>query len=224
VGVKAGNFSDSSEVSILWLDCMLQKKHNAIMLHKIIIIIMIIFTSSAVLGQSVISERRIEEEKRSSLQETVPPSEYSFQKETRKPSQEIDYYERLMSKPVASWNDGVQVIFELISMDEEIPDYPQRMEYLKQQDILPAVDYPLAENTPLRKGEAAYMLCKALGIKGGVHMRLFGVSQRYALREMVFEGIMVSGGVAQYVSGKELTLIFLDAVDYLSRHQEVEQE
>jgi len=70
---------------------------------------------------------------------------------------------------------------------------------------------------PLRKGQVAYMLCKALDMKGGLWLRLLGLSQRYALRELVYERVMVPGNVQDFMSGKELISTLNQAADYLAR-------
>ena len=56
----------------------------------------------------------------------------------------------------------------------------------------------------LRRGQFAYMLCKALDIKGGLTMRIIGTRERYALREVIFLGLMPDVNKAKYVNGMEV--------------------
>ncbi len=63
----------------------------------------------------------------------------------------------------------------------------------------------------LDKGRIAYLVCKTLGIKGGLTTRLFGMSERYALRALVDKKIMVKGEPVKYVSGGELLGIIFRA-------------
>lgn len=74
-----------------------------------------------------------------------------------------------------------------------------------------------ADGGPLRKGAAALLFCRVLDIHGGIWMRLFPNSERYALRELVFEGIMSAEGTGEIVTGRELVAIFVAAVDYMEK-------
>ncbi len=63
------------------------------------------------------------------------------------------------------------------------------------------------------------MFARALDIKGGIWFRLFTTSQRYALKELIFQEIMYMGNINDIVSGKELILIFTKAADYVAARQ-----
>ena len=82
-----------------------------------------------------------------------------------------------------------------------------------------AISETAAAGALLDKGTAAYMFCQALGIKGGIWMRLFGQNPRYCLRELVFEGIMQASGIDELTSGAELVDMFTRAVDYLEQNR-----
>jgi hypothetical protein len=105
----------------------------------------------------------------------------------------------------------------LLGLREELKDYSARFSFFQKKGI---ISQPIAAHlhadSPLHKGEVAVMFCRALGIKGGIWLRLFGQSQRYALRELVFEGIMYSGVVNETVSGRELAMIYANAAEYLA--------
>jgi len=70
----------------------------------------------------------------------------------------------------------------------------------------------------LRKGQLAYIIVKACGIKGGLTMRLTGVSERYALRECIFLELLERGTSGNYVSGLELLGSIGRAEKYLEEH------
>ncbi len=72
---------------------------------------------------------------------------------------------------------------------------------------------------PLRRGPTAYMFCKALKVKGGAILSLFGVSERYAVQELAFQGIMSAGNVNDIIAGDELALATMQAADYLAKIQ-----
>jgi hypothetical protein len=71
---------------------------------------------------------------------------------------------------------------------------------------------------PLRKGQLAYIIIKGCAIKGGLTMRLTGVSERYALRECTFLNLLVRGSTGNYVSGLELLGSMGRAEKYLEEH------
>ena len=74
--------------------------------------------------------------------------------------------------------------------------------------------WPTAADAPLTKGRLAYMVCQALGIKGGVTMRLFGPSQRYCLAECQYLELMTGGADYEHVTGGELVSVIDRADQY----------
>jgi len=75
----------------------------------------------------------------------------------------------------------------------------------------------------LRKGQLAYIIVMACGIKGGLTMRLTGVSERYALRECIFLQLLERGSTGNYVSGLELLGSIGRAEKYLEEHRRTSQ-
>ena len=67
---------------------------------------------------------------------------------------------------------------------------------------------------PLRRGVTAFVLLRVLDIKGGVFLRIFNESERYALKELLYEGIRSSGNVDEIISGDELASTITRAVNY----------
>ena len=60
------------------------------------------------------------------------------------------------------------------------------------------------------------MLCRALNLRGGLWIRLFGLSQRYALKELTYEGIMLPGATNEIVSGRELIFMLTQSAQYIT--------
>ena len=77
---------------------------------------------------------------------------------------------------------------------------------------------------PLRKGLFAYMLYSALDVKGGITLSLFGVSERYALKELVYQGILSSGNVKDILSGDELVTTTMRAADFIAKKNRAKRE
>ena len=189
------------------------------MKKAIFLFLFFIFLPSFLTAQKPEDERRIEEEKRQSLRSTEAER---YKGEQPSPelakSIELGYFRELVSKRIAFNSDACKALVILLGVEDYAKDFDSQIAFLKKRDIIPKkIETGLNPNEPLRKGLAAYMFCQALGIKGGFWMRLFGSSQRYALKELVYEGILLPGAVNDIVSGKELVLILTKSADYITK-------
>ena len=146
-------------------------------------------------------DRRIEEEKRRQLR----PKEAALQKRTtpepaQKPELTREMYDQYLDKEIASIGDGKDLIGQLV---EGRANLSSRIE-------------ELSDDEPLSRGTLGLMICDALDIKGGLSMRMFRWSKRYAHKELVYLGVMVSGSSREYISGKELLVTFIQAINYMT--------
>ena len=166
-----------------------------------------------------VQNRRIEEEKRADLKPTQGPvrTEAAAEAEAEVTPAGFDYFKYLIKKKTASQSDACASIAILLNIEAEHPDIGSQIAFLKEKGIIPPkMADDLNPSQPLRKGTAAALFCRALGIKGGVILRLFGVTPRYALKELVFDKIMLPGYDRDLVSGRELILILTEAANYLT--------
>jgi hypothetical protein len=153
----------------------------------------------SVFAASAEDTRGIEEDKRKSLAPTeIQQYPATAAEEPGSDKENYAYLLELYNKKLSSVADACRAISILLGKDEQF------VQKIDQQG-------------PLTKGQAAYMLCQALEIKGGLWLRLLGLNQRYALRELVYEGIMFSGSVQDFMSGRELISTLNRAADYASR-------
>ena len=74
-------------------------------------------------------------------------------------------------------------------------------------------------NATITNGTVAYMLVRALGCRGGVMYNLTNASERYALRELVAEGIIKGSSEYSKVSGAEYVGILGRADDYRQENE-----
>lgn len=162
-------------------------------------------------------ERRIEEENRSKLLPTEVAPHFSTKSTSPlEGSSEAILLTRLLSEKQTTLKDAVQVLCILLGSSAPLDDFDAQALFLKDREIFPSRSSALSDpGLKLRKGLAAYMFCRALSLKGGVTMRIFGISERYALRELAYEGIMVWGSTQEYVSGDELVETFANAAQML---------
>ena len=108
----------------------------------------------------------------------------------------------------------------LLKQEEKLNDFSQRKQFLIDNELLSRrAATGFSEKNPLRRGLLAYMIYKALGIKGGLTLRLLGPNQRYAHKELVYRGLMVSGSSAEFITGEELVYVFVKATDFLAKNK-----
>lgn len=164
-------------------------------------------------------ERRIEEQKR----ENLKPTEVHYQKKKKKqPSkaaplqqEDIMYIAELSFRKVTYGYDLCKVIVLLKGVENQYIGLDAQVTYLKEQNFLPKnLQDTFDPMKPLRRGSTAYVLSKALNIRGGIFLNIFRESERYALKEMTYAGIMSSGNIHEIISGDELASTITRAVNY----------
>lgn len=197
------------------------------MKKMLVILVAFIIFPSLLLAQASEQARRIEEQKRENLRPTEGQTS-KVKKKTPPPLDPIDlvYFAELMLKKITYRYDISKAIVILMGVENQFIDLGSQITFLKNENILPKkFDKKEFDVTkPLRKGLTAYMFCKALKIKGGILLTLFGVNQRYALKELVHQGVMSSGNVKDVVSGEELVLILTRAGIYMAKKQKIKQD
>jgi len=123
----------------------------------------------------------------------------------------------LSEKPVATVEDGSRMILLLtqgVGATEPVDEVIAKL----QGSGLVRDEWLEKPAKHLRKGQLAYMIVQACGIKGGLTMRLTGVSERYALRECIFLNLLERSSTGNYVSGLELLGSIGRAEKYLDEH------
>ncbi len=174
------------------------------------------------MAETAEENRRVEEEKRESLR----PTEGRKAKEKKAilpPLDPIDllFFTELMVKRVAFRYDACKALVVLMGVEDQYIDLGSQIAFLRNENLLPKIfEKEFDPTKPLRKGLTAYMFCKALDIKGGVLLRLLGMSERYTLKELVYQGMMSSGNVKDIVSGEELVSILNRASDFMGKKNE----
>jgi len=130
-------------------------------------------------------------------------------------AENAEFFRQLREKEeVTTLLDGYRVALAVLD-NENYTDVPFQTarEKLLAAGIIPE-RWAAQEDATLTRGKMAFILVKALGIKGGITMRLFGVSERYALKECNFEELMAAGMTWRSVSGRELVAILARADEY----------
>ena len=123
----------------------------------------------------------------------------------------------LAERPVATVEDGLRMILLLAEGVGAEEPFDQVAAKLRGSDLI-RDEWLKKADERLRKGQLAYMIVKACGIKGGLTMMLTGVSERYAVRECIFLELLARGSTGNYVSGLELLGSIGRAEKYLEAH------
>jgi len=163
-------------------------------------------------------DRRIEEQKREELKPTEV--HYQAKKQTKKSpplsDEDITYLSALGFKKVTYGYDLCKTLVILLKVENKYVGLDAQVAFLKEQKLLPKkIEDTFDPVQPLRRGIAAYALRKVLHVKGGIFLRIFNESQRYALKELTYEGIMSSGHINEIISGDELSSAITRAVNHL---------
>ena len=119
---------------------------------------------------------------------------------------DAQFFAELGYKDIASAQDAARALVILTSEGKECgADFDKCRAYLRGRGLLPDgwLDKAKAEE-PIDKSCLAALVCRAMNIKGGLWMHLFGPQPRLALRECVYQELMVPGADYAHVSGGEL--------------------
>lgn len=130
------------------------------------------------------------------------------------PDARMEFWHALSEQPVASNDDAFHAV--LLSFDgaDPAPDYAARVERLKARGMLPK-GFNGAANEAVDRGNLAVALSRALGIKGGLTMRLAGgASPRYAVRALQYRGLYPESSPNQTFSGAEFVGVMGRVEDY----------
>lgn len=132
--------------------------------------------------------------------------------EAAKPPQEsrTAWVRRMFEKDRATYADACRAVLSLGKDEPASGDFAALQKELTERGIADPA-WNLAEGSPVTKGTLAYMLCKTLGIKGGLTAGVFGMTRRYALRECLFLRLFARGKTDEFVSGRELIDVLTNA-------------
>lgn len=124
-----------------------------------------------------------------------------------------EFVRNLHQRDLAKFSDACRIIQTLLDDRDGESPFGETRKSLIDKKVIPA-NWTYVADSPLTKGMISAMLCRSLGIKGGLIMWATGISERYGMRECVWIGIVLEGAENEYLSGKELLAIFTRAEIY----------
>ncbi|CAN5642340.1 hypothetical protein BH09PLA1_BH09PLA1_27640 [soil metagenome] len=118
------------------------------------------------------------------------------------PEAQIEFWHALGEKPIACNDDAFHGLLIYVDGEDQSNSYAARVDTLKSRGLLPArFDAPATQ--AIDRGTLAVAIAKALKIRGGLMMRATGTAPRYAVRELVYEGVYPPSSPNQTFSGAE---------------------
>jgi hypothetical protein len=137
---------------------------------------------------------------------------------------DAEFFAELGYKDVATAADTARAFVIFASEGAETGSgFDADREYLASRGITSKWLAEADADTATTKGQLASLLCRALGIKGGLTMRVLGPVPRYALKECVYLELMVHGPEYKNVPGGELVGV-IDRADRYRVRRDREEE
>lgn len=180
-----------------------------------------------VFAQVAQEQRRVDQEARQGLFPTVSqPSPLQLTPAQRVSLHqhdsvaEVDYFQDLLSRKYVRRSDVLQAMLLLIGEDPCPLGQAEQIDVLVSKKVIPPqFKDGFSGEALLQRGLSAYMICRALNLKGGLVARLVGLRQRYALNELVFLGIMPGGSIDDRMTSQEFISSFINAAEFNTAHR-----
>jgi hypothetical protein len=126
---------------------------------------------------------------------------------------DLEFWHSLSGRSAVTNNEGLHGVLVLSDGKDPTLTWDERLALLKERAwVVDGFDAP--GDATIERGTLAKALCHALGIEGGVMMRLTHRAPRYALRELAFLRVMASTTDNQVVNGRDYLGIMGKAQDY----------
>ena len=129
------------------------------------------------------------------------------------PEDQLEFWHTLASRSITSNDEAFHGLILFIEGQDDAADYAGRVEWLNEREMLPR-DFDLPSNEAVRRGTMAVAISRILEIKGGLVMRVFGPSPRYATRELQYLNILPPSSPHQTLSGMEFVGLIGRIEDY----------
>jgi hypothetical protein len=127
--------------------------------------------------------------------------------------EQLEFWHTLTEHAVITNDDALHALLLYLDGRDESADYEGRVRALRQRGLLHAgFDGPPGQ--AFRRGTLAVALVRAIGLKGGLTMRLLGPEPRLAIRELEFRRLLPTSSPNQVISGKQLVGVLVRAGEY----------
>jgi hypothetical protein len=137
---------------------------------------------------------------------------------TNDPDQQIEFWHRLAEQPITSYDDAFHALLLFTDGSDPADSYGGRVEALKNRGLVTS-GFARPANESVDRGTLSIALAKALKIRGGIVMSLFGANSRYATKELEFLDVFPASSPNQTFSGSEFLAVMSRAEDYQKAQQ-----
>ena len=130
---------------------------------------------------------------------------------------QMDFWHTLAGRPVTSYDEAFHGLLLYLDGRDGAQDYAGRVAELRLRKMLPS-GFSAPAGQAVDRGTLAYAIVRALQIKGGWVMHVFGNSPRYAIKELEYEGVYPPSSPNQTFSGSEFVGVIGKMEDYQREH------
>ena len=118
------------------------------------------------------------------------------------PQTQMEFWHTLGERPVTSNDEAFHGLILYMDERDDAGDYAQRVGLLQSRGMLDGdFDHPASE--AVTRGTMAVAIVRLLDIEGGVTMRVFGPTPRYATRELRYMNFYMPSSPQQTFTGSE---------------------
>lgn len=126
---------------------------------------------------------------------------------------QLSFWHELAERHLTSNDDAFHGLLLYLDGKDDNTSYAQRVANLKSRGMLPD-SFSAPPDVAVRRGVIAVAITKILDIKGGWAMHVFGPTQRYATRELIYDDVFPPSSAQQTFSGSEYVGIIGKIEDY----------
>lgn len=132
-----------------------------------------------------------------------------------------EFLDRISSQNRVSEDEALHGVLLLLDGEDPCENFEQRVHKLAQRKIVSS-NWSYNGDEAITRGKLAYIIYQACNLSGGVTVTVTGPSQRYCMRELQYQNIMVAGAFYYPVDGMEFVAV-LTRADALLETGEVPQ-
>lgn len=129
------------------------------------------------------------------------------------PDTRMAFWHTLGERGLTSNDEALHGVLLYLDGEDHAGGYDERVAQLKARNVLPA-GFDLPGDEALNRGTLALLVSRMADIRGGIFMRLFPDSPRYATRELQYLGLYPRSSPNQAFSGAEFLGIMGRLEDY----------
>jgi len=127
------------------------------------------------------------------------------------PESELDFWDALAERRAVTNSDALHAL--LLYAGSPGTGFEERLRSARAKGwVAEGAALPAQESA--EAGLVARAVCMEFGVRGGLTMRLFGPSRRYALKELAYLGWLPEMGEGQALSGLQLIALLSAADDH----------